>query len=174
MKQFILSMMQENITQGFLDLSDALIILDMYSTRKAYQLLAYKVKKNKALMQQNKNQDIQNNGQVQQQSLAMGEQLKQQTATMLHQFDMEKEKLIIEGAIAVQELKNKTTETAAALGLSAKIITDSMSGEGDTAAQPQQGQSMGQPQQPMQQQPQQAGQPMPPDQQQPQPPMAGQ
>jgi hypothetical protein len=135
MKQFVLSMMQENIAQGFLDLSDALIILDMYSTRKAYQLLAYKVKKNKAMMQQNAMQQSQMNGQVQMQSAQATEQMKQQTEAMKHEFDMEYLKMEIEGNLAVQELKNKTTETAAALGVSAKIITDAMSSDVDTAAQ---------------------------------------
>jgi hypothetical protein len=173
MKQFVLSMMQENIAQGFLDLSDALIILDMYSTRKAYQLLAYKVKKNKAMMQQNAMQQSQMNGQVQMQSSQAAEQMKQQTAAMQHGFQMEYLNREIEGNLAVQELKNKTTETAAALGLSAKIITDAMSGDSDTAAQPQQGQPMGQPQQPMQQQPPQTGQ-LQQAQQAPQPQMAEQ
>lgn len=143
MKQLIIQEMQPNIDQGFLDLSDVLIILDMYSTRKAYQLLAYKVKKNKALMQQNAMQQQSQNGQIQMQSAQAAEQMKQQTAAINHEFEMELQKLIIEGNIAVQELKNKTTETAAALGVSAKIITDSMSG--DVAAQPQQGQLQPQP-----------------------------
>ena len=96
-KQFLLGLMQENIAQGFLDLSDALIIIDMYSTRKAYQLLAYKVKKNKAMMQQNAMQQQQQNGQVQMQSAQAAEQMKQQTEAMKHEFEMELEKLIIEG-----------------------------------------------------------------------------
>jgi hypothetical protein len=72
--------------------------------------------------------------------------MKQQTAAINHQFEMDLQKLIIEGNLAVQELKNKTTETAAALGVSAKIITDSMTSP-DVAAQPSQG--MPQPQQGM-------------------------
>jgi hypothetical protein len=137
MKQLIIQEMQPNIAAGFLDLSDVLIILDMYSTRKAYQLLAYKVKKNKALMQDNAMQQQQMNGQVQIQSAQATEQMKQQGEALKHQYDMEYLNREIEGNLAVQELKNKTTETAAALGVSAKIITDSMSSP-DVAAQPQQ------------------------------------
>lgn len=137
MKQLIIQEMQPNIAAGFLDLSDVLIILDMYSTRKAYQLLAYKVKKNKQQMQDNAMQQQQQNGQIQMQSAQAAEQMKQQTAAINHEFEMQLQKLIIEGNLAVQELKNKTTETAAALGVAAKVITDNMSG--DTAAQPSQG-----------------------------------
>ena len=128
-KQFLLGLMQENIAQGFLDLSDALIIIDMYSTRKAYQLLAYKVKKNKAMMQQNAMQQQQQNGQVQMQSAQAAEQMKQQTEAMKHEFAMELEKLVIEGNLAVQELKNNGAEDSATIGAHAKIITQSMGQE---------------------------------------------
>ena len=128
-KEFLLSLMQENIAQGFLDLSDALIIIDMYSTRKAYQLLAYKVKKNKAMMQQNAMQQSQQNGQVQMQSAQAAEQMKQQTEAMKHQFAMELEKLVIEGNLAVQELKNNGAEDSATIGAHAKVITQAMSNE---------------------------------------------
>jgi plastocyanin domain-containing protein len=87
------------------------------------------------MMQQNAMQQSQMNGQVQMQSAQATEQMKQQTEAMKHEFDMEYLKMEIEGNLAVQELKNKTTETAAALGVSAKIITDAMSSDGDTAAQ---------------------------------------
>ena len=134
-KQFLLNLMQENIAQGFLDLSDALIIIDMYSTRKAYQLLAYKVKKNKAMMQQNSMQLQAQNAQVQMQSAQAAEQMKQQTAALQHQFDMEKEKLVIEGQLAVQELKNEATEDSATIGAHAKVITEAMGQQEPEVAQ---------------------------------------
>ena len=154
MKQYLLNLMQENIAQGFLDLSDALIILDMYSTRKAYQLLAYKVKKNKALMQQNAMQQQQMNGQTQIQSAQAAEQMKQQTEALKHQFEMEYLNREIEGNLAVQELKNKTSDTATLIGANAKIITQAMSGQGDTPAIGGQGMGMS----PQQEQPQEAPQ----------------
>lgn len=125
-KQLLLNSMQENIAQGFLDLSDVLIIMDMYSTRKAYQLLAYKVKKNKADMQNNAMQQQQMNGQVQTQSAQAAEQMKQQTATLQHQFELELLAKTIEGNLAVQELKNQATEDAAGIGAKAKVITQAM------------------------------------------------
>lgn len=129
LKQLIIQEMQPNIDQGFLDLSDVLIILDMYSTRKAYQLLAYKVKKNKAMMQQNAMQQQQMNGSVQMQSAQAAEQMKQKGESLKHQYDMEYLNREIEGNLAVQELKNKTTETAAAIGASTKLITEAMGGD---------------------------------------------
>lgn len=149
MKRFMLQEMQANITAGYLDESDVLIILDMYSTRKAYQLLAYKVKKNKALMQQNALQLSQQNGNVQIQSAQAAEQMKQQGEALKHQYDMEYLNREIEGNLAVQELKNKTTETAAAIGASTKIITDAMGSDvAATGAGAPQGMPQNMPQQP--------------------------
>lgn len=141
-KQYLLGLMQPNIQEGFVDISDVLIIIDMYSTRKAYQLLSYKVKKNKAMMQQSKQQDIAANGQVQVQSAQMAEQMKQQSEAMKHKYKMEEIALTNEGQYALQELKNQATEDAAEIGAKAKVITQAMGATTDDegAEQP-----MGQP-----------------------------
>ena len=125
-KQMLMQLMQEDIKNGFLDASDVLIIIDMYSIKKAYQILSYRVKKNKQLLQQNALQQSQQNGQVQMQSAGMAEQAKQQTAAMQHAFDMEYLNREIEGNIAVQEVKNKSADSAEIIGAKTQIMVKAM------------------------------------------------
>lgn len=144
-KQYLMQLMQKDVDMGLLDASDALIIMDMYSTAKAYQILTYKVKKNKAAAQQNANQNAQVNGQEQQKSLQMASQLKEREMALAHQYKMEQIREQGKVALAVQEEKGNAAEEGQIVGAKAQIIVDAMSHHNEQQAESP---TMGEPQQP--------------------------
>ena len=77
-------------SQGLLDISDKIMVMSCRNLKQAAMLLDYKVRKNTEAQQQQKMQEIQAQGQQQIQASTQIEQMKQQTAAMIHQFEMER------------------------------------------------------------------------------------
>lgn len=78
-KQWLIGKMEQSFGQGVLDISDAITVLNTFTLKQAEQILAYRCKKNRELMEQNKMMQQQALAQAQAQSAMVAEQAKQQT-----------------------------------------------------------------------------------------------
>jgi len=104
-KAWLLQQMNADIMNGFLDSSDAVMLVNTKNAKQAQQLWAYKVKKAKETMQQNEMQKIQAQQQGAQQTMAMQQQSAERQFQMQAQLEMMKQQMISE-----TELKKKAME----------------------------------------------------------------
>jgi len=104
-KQWVLQQLQQDIANGLLDTSDAIMILNTHNAKQAQQILAYRVKKNKETQQKNQMQLVQQQTQGNQQIAQDAALLKQQEIQLQGEIDLQKEQMRIEGEIAKKELE---------------------------------------------------------------------
>lgn len=125
-KMWLLQQMQADIQNGFLDTSDAVTLVNTHNAKQAQQIWAYKVKKSKERMHQQKMQELelQNQGNLQAAEQAGAMQMQQRQMEM--QFEIQKQRDIIAG-----ELQKKKMEIEANIQMKAmelmvkdKINTD--------------------------------------------------
>lgn len=88
-KQLLMQQMQFDIQNGFLDTSDVIYIMNVYNIKQAQMILAYRAKRNKQAMDDQKMAINQQTIQGQQQSAQQTAMMAQQLAQMQHQFKME-------------------------------------------------------------------------------------
>lgn len=82
---WIMQQVQGDIANGFLDTSDAILIINTYNAKEAMEILAYRVKKAKQQMQENKMAELQSTNQTNIQTAAMA----QQTQLQLLQIELQ-------------------------------------------------------------------------------------
>ena len=104
-KQFLYQQLNFDIQNGFLDTSDAFYIMDTYNLKQAQMILAYRAKRNKKQIEDNKMAMNQQTIQGQQQSVQMTTQAAQQMEMLKHQNKMEEIKL--EGMMRLEDTKLK-------------------------------------------------------------------
>lgn len=127
-KQFIMQNMKQDIMNGTLDQSDAIMILNTYNLKQAEQMLAYKVKKNKEMMQQQQMQNQQMTIQGQQQSAQQSQQSAIQLEQMQHQNKMQQTLLEKQWDYKIAQLKvggaTQNTQSTNQTKLASHVITE--------------------------------------------------
>ncbi len=93
-KQALMNLVQEDIKNGFLDTSDVIHIINIQNIKHAQMLLAYRVKKNKQAMEDNKLAGSKQQNDLAMQTNQAAEALKLENDKQRHQMKMEE---IIEG-----------------------------------------------------------------------------
>jgi hypothetical protein len=88
-KMWVLQQMQGDIANGFLDTSDAVMIVNTHNAKQSMMILSYKVRKAKEQQQQNQMQQIQANNEGSAQAAQVAAQLEQQRLAMEYQFKTE-------------------------------------------------------------------------------------
>lgn len=145
-KMFVLQQLQNDILNGTLDTSDAILILNTHNIKQAQQILAYKVGKSKQLMQQQELQKIQLNNQGNQQAAAMTQQAQQQQLQMEYQFKLLMKKMEIEMELEKKRIEmeseerrntqtNLTKEVVQHAANEGKVITQHLANQGDIQKQ---------------------------------------
>lgn len=109
-RQLLLMNVQQDISMGFLDTSDALFILNVYNVKQAQQILAYKVKKNKQAMSAEKMLINQQTIQGQQQSAIVTEQEKQKTLQIQSQLKQQEINLQMQWQYKIEMLRQTTAQ----------------------------------------------------------------
>lgn len=104
-KMWLLQQMQADIQNGFLDTSDAVTLVNTKSAKQAQMIWAYKVKKNKEIMQQNEMQKIQLKNAGAQEAAMAAAQLGQQKQDMEWQYELQKEQIRIMGELKKEEMR---------------------------------------------------------------------
>ncbi len=125
-KQFLMQNMQADIANGMLDTSDAIQIMNVYNIKQAQQMLAYKVKKNKQALDQNKMALQQQQMQGQQQAQAQAAQTAAQTLQMEYQLKMQLSQMEKQWDYRIAELKMGIQQQINTEVNQAKIITNAM------------------------------------------------
>ena len=104
-KMWLMQNVNQDIMNGFLDTSDAILIINTHNAKEAMQILAYRVKKAKESAQQNEMQKIQMANEGNMQSQQMAQQAKMQELNFAAQLELEKKR--IDSATALQEVQMK-------------------------------------------------------------------
>lgn len=81
-RMWLMTQMQQDIANGYLDTSDAIQIINTHNAKQAQQILAYRVKKSKQALNMQKMQEIEAANQGNQQAAMIAEQGRQQQLAM--------------------------------------------------------------------------------------------
>lgn len=120
-KIWILNQMQQDIAQGFLSTSDAVMIITTNNARQAMSILAYRVEKSKKALQQNELQKIQENNQGQQQTAQLSAQLQMQQLQQQYDHEQQLKEIDAQKEITIAKMKTESAERIAMNQSEAKI-----------------------------------------------------
>ena len=112
-KSWLLQQMQADIQNGFLDTSDAVLLVNTKNVKQAQMIWAHRVKKAKEKMQEQEMQKIQANNEGQQQSAQMAQQMQQQQMQMQYDFELQKEQMKIQAELQKEQMKIESMERIA-------------------------------------------------------------
>lgn len=128
-KQWIFQLVQMDIQNGFLDISDAISVIYTHNAKQSISILAYKVKIAKKLQQKNELAKIQTNNQGQMQMQEMAQQAAMQQLQMQYQHEQQIEQLRIEGELRKEQMRNDSQERMAMLNANAKLQVADVTGQ---------------------------------------------
>lgn len=145
-KTWVFQMVQQDIANGFLDVSDAIAIVETMNVKQAMSQLAFKVKKAKEQQQKNQLQLVQANNDGSAQAAQVAAQLTAQQKQMDYAHAQEMEKIIAQKEIAIAQMKIQSQERIALgqdqakLGVAevtgqAKVISNEITGQHQQAKQ---------------------------------------
>lgn len=104
-KMWLLQQMQADIQNGYLDSSDAVMLVNTHNAKQAQMIWAYRVKKAKELIQQNEMQKIQLNNQGATEAAKTAAQLEQQNMDLQWQYELRKEEMRIMGELKKEGMR---------------------------------------------------------------------
>jgi hypothetical protein len=104
-KEWLIGKMEQMFGQGVLDVSDAITVLNTFTLKQAEQILAYRCKKNKQLIEQNKIMQQQALAQAQTNSAIAAEQAKQQTLQVEYSLKSQLEAQIGQINIQIEKMR---------------------------------------------------------------------
>jgi hypothetical protein len=152
-KQWLYQMMLPDIQNGFLDVSDAVYIINAFNAKQAQMIWAHRVKKAKELAHQRQMQLVDQQAKGNQAAALAQEQAKQKTMMLEVQVELQKKKLEGQIELAKQKMElemtmplkmrelelkyrmnqenNQTDLQEASIAARAKVIAQEKSSEGD-------------------------------------------
>lgn len=132
-KMWLLQQMQQDIANGFLDTSDAVMLVNTMNVKQAQSIWSYRVKKAKERLHQQKMEELQatNQGLLEQQQLAA--QASQEQLMMQYQFELQKQQNEIIGRLKEKEMVVMSQERIAMANNNTKLQEQAMENEGKTS-----------------------------------------
>lgn len=106
-KIWVMQQVQQDIANGLLDVSDAIFIISTHNCKQAMQILAYRVKKAKDQMAQQKQAEIQAANQGSQQAAQIAAQSAFQMKQLESQTEIQKKTLEVQGELAKERLRQE-------------------------------------------------------------------
>lgn len=106
-KAWLMQQLNMDIQNGFLDTSDAILIMNTHNAKQALEILSYRVKKAKEAMAQQKQQEIQLQNQGNIQSAQIASQQALQTLQMELQSKERMKMIEIQGELAKEKIKQE-------------------------------------------------------------------
>lgn len=128
-KAWLLQMMQMDIQNGFLDTSDAIVLVNTKNVKQAQMIWAYKVKREKEKLQQQKMQEIQAQNEGNQQAAQIAQQAKMQEFQMKAQLEMQLEQMRLEAELRKEQMRIESAERIAMMGSQAKVQVAQSTGD---------------------------------------------
>lgn len=127
-KAWLMQSMQQDIANGFLSTADAVLLVNTKNVKQAQMIWAYKVKKEKDRMQQQRMQEIQAQNEGNQQAAAIAQQSKMQEFQMKAELEMQIEKMRIDAELEKERMRIASAEKIAMMHGDAKIQVASYTG----------------------------------------------
>jgi len=121
-KAWLLQQMQQDIMNGYLDTSDAVTLVNTRNAKQAQMIWAYKVKRTKERLQQQKMAEINAQNQGTQQAAMIAQEGAQQQIQMQYQFELQKEQMKIQGELAKEQMRIASEERIALQTNQTKIM----------------------------------------------------
>jgi hypothetical protein len=109
-KAWLLQQMQQDIMNGWLDTSDAVVLVNTKNVKQAQMIWAFRVKKAKEAQQANEMAKIQQTNQGNQEVAAMAQQARMQELQMQYQFELQKQQMIIQGELEKERMRRESEE----------------------------------------------------------------
>lgn len=120
-KAWLMQAMQQDIANGVLNSSDAVLLVNTKNVKEAQLIWAYRVKKEKERLSQQKMQEIQAQQQGNQQAAQMAQQAEAQKFQMESQFELQKEQMRIQGEIEKEKMRIESAERIALANNNTKL-----------------------------------------------------
>lgn len=123
-----MQMMQQDIANGLLDTSDAVILVNTKNVKQAQMIWAYRVKKQKEAQQQQRMAEIQAQQQGNQQAAQIAQQAEAQRFQMEADLELKKEQMRIEGELQKEKMRIESAERIAMASNNTKLQISSDQG----------------------------------------------
>lgn len=135
-KMWLLQQMQQDIANGFLDTSDAVILVNTKNVKQAQAIWSYRVKRTKETLHAQKMQELQITSEGNVKNTMAAAQAKQQEQGMVMQFELKKEEMRIMGELKKEEMRLQAQVQMKMLELQVKdkINTDMSDAKRDVAS----------------------------------------
>jgi hypothetical protein len=120
-KAWLMQMMQGDIANGFLNTSDAILLINTKNVKQAQMIWAYKVKKEKERQSQQRMAEIQAQQQGNMQSAQIAQQAEAQKMQMESQLELQKLQMKIQAELEIERMKIESAERIAMMHGQAKV-----------------------------------------------------
>jgi hypothetical protein len=124
-KAWLYQMMQQDIANGFLDVSDAVLIVNTMNAKQAQQIWAYRVKKSKEAAHARQMQLVQEQNKGNQEAAMITQQAEQQKEMLRMQAELKKEEMRIMGELKKEEMRINAETQIKMKELEIKMATES-------------------------------------------------
>jgi len=120
-KMWLLQQMQQDIANGFLNTSDAVMLVNTHNAKEAQMIWAYRVKKEKEKMQEYELQKIQMNNQGASEAAQMAAQLKAQEVDQDWQYKLQEKQMELQATLQMEQMKLDTQLQMKQMEVMAKV-----------------------------------------------------
>lgn len=127
-KAWLMQAMQQDIANGVLNAADAITLINTKNVKEAQMIWAYRVKKEKENLQQQKMAEIQAQQQGNMQAAQIAQQAEAQRFQMGAQLELQKEQMRIEGELQKEKMRIDSAERIAMANNNTKIQVSSDQG----------------------------------------------
>jgi len=141
-KAWLLQQMQMDIQNGWLDTSDAVLLVNTKNVKQAQMIWAHRVKKSKEKQQQQELAKIQANNEGQQQSAMMAQQMAAQQRQMEMDFELQKEQMKLQAELEKERMKIESMERIAMMNSQTKLAVAEETGSSKVNSHVLQGNAM--------------------------------
>jgi hypothetical protein len=112
-KAWLMSIMQADIANGVLNSADAVLLVNTKNVKEAQMIWAYKVKKEKERLAQQKMAELQMQQQGAQQAAAIAQQTELQKMQMQAELELQKEQIRVQGELEKERMRIESAERIA-------------------------------------------------------------
>jgi hypothetical protein len=127
-KAWLLQIMQQDIANGFLNTSDAILLVNTKNVKQAQMIWAYRVKKEKQRQSEQRMQEIQAQQQGNMQAAQIAQQAEAEKFQMQAQLELQKEQMRIQGELEKERMRIESAERIAMANNQTKIQVASDTG----------------------------------------------
>ena len=120
-KAWLMQMMQGDIANGFLNTSDAVLLVNTKNVKEAQMIWAYRVRKEKEKQSQQRMAEIQAQQQGNQQAAQIAQQAEMQKFQMQAQLEIQKEQIRVQGELEKERMRIESAERIALANNNTKI-----------------------------------------------------